>query len=102
MASKKIPRLPARFPAVKSSDEFDFPAIPSVNKALVWELAQREILRRRRARVYESAECFRGAQEWRMQSSDDALSQGPFGALSGAIVCHLEFAGTKPLFLMAA
>ena len=30
----------ARFPAVKSLDTFDFPAIPSVNKALVMELAQ--------------------------------------------------------------
>ena len=32
------PRPPA-FPAVKSLDTFDFPAIPSVNKALVMELA---------------------------------------------------------------
>ena len=30
----------ARFPAVKSLDAFDFPAIPSVNKVLVMELAR--------------------------------------------------------------
>ena len=29
----------ARFPAVKSLDTFDFPAIPSVNKSLVMEPA---------------------------------------------------------------
>ena len=37
----------ARFPAVKSLDTFDFPAIPSVNKALVMELARCEYVQRR-------------------------------------------------------
>ena len=37
----------ARFPAVKSLDTFDFPAIPSVNKALVMELARSEYIERR-------------------------------------------------------
>ena len=37
----------ARFPAVKSLDTFDFPAIPSVNKALVMELAHCEYVQRR-------------------------------------------------------
>ena len=37
----------ARFPAVKSLDTFDFPAIPSVNKALVLELASCEYIQRR-------------------------------------------------------
>ena len=37
----------ARFPAVKSLDSFDFPAIPSVNKALVMELARCEYVQRR-------------------------------------------------------
>ena len=37
----------ARFPAVKSLDTFDFLAIPSVNKALVMELARCEYLERR-------------------------------------------------------
>ena len=37
----------ARFPAVKSLDTFDFPAIPSVNKALVMELARCEYIQRR-------------------------------------------------------
>ena len=32
----------ARFPAVKSLDSFDFPAVPSLNKALVLELARSE------------------------------------------------------------
>ena len=37
----------ARFPAVKSLDTFDFPTIPSVNKALMMELAQCEYIQRR-------------------------------------------------------
>ena len=37
----------ARFPAVKSLDSFDFPAIPSLNKALVVELARGEYVERR-------------------------------------------------------
>ena len=37
----------ARFPAVKTFDTFDFPAIPSVNKALVMELARCEYVQRR-------------------------------------------------------
>ena len=37
----------ARFPAVKSLDTFDFTAIPSVNKALVVELARCEYIQRR-------------------------------------------------------
>ena len=37
----------ARFPSVKSLDSFDFPAIPSVNKALVMELARCEYVQRR-------------------------------------------------------
>ena len=34
----------ARFPAVKSLDTFDFPAIPSLNKTLVMELARCEYI----------------------------------------------------------
>ena len=37
----------ARFPAVKSLDSFDFPAIPSVNKASVMGLARCEYIQRR-------------------------------------------------------
>ena len=37
----------ARFPAVKSLDTFAFPAIPSLNKALVMELARCEYIQRR-------------------------------------------------------
>src|SRR3712207_663376 len=37
----------ARFPAVKGLDSFDFPAIPSLNKALVLELARGEYIERR-------------------------------------------------------
>ena len=37
----------ARFPAVKSLDTFDFTVIPSVNQALVMELARWEYIRRR-------------------------------------------------------
>ena len=38
---------PARFPAVKSLDTFDFLAIPSLNKALVMELARCEYIQTR-------------------------------------------------------
>ena len=37
----------ARFPTVKSLDSFDFKAIPSLNKALVLELARCEYVERR-------------------------------------------------------
>ncbi len=37
----------ARFPTVKSLDSFDFPAIPSLNKALVLELARGGYIERR-------------------------------------------------------
>ena len=37
----------ARFPAVKSLDSFDFLALPSLNKALVLELARSEYVPRR-------------------------------------------------------
>ena len=37
----------ARFPAVKSLDTFDFPAIPSVNKAMAVQLARYEYIQRR-------------------------------------------------------
>ena len=37
----------ARFPAVKSLDTFGFPAIPSVNKQLVMQLARCEYIQRR-------------------------------------------------------
>ena len=39
--------LAAQFPAVKSLDTFDFLAIPSLNKALVVELARCEYIERR-------------------------------------------------------
>ena len=37
----------ARFPVVKSLDSFDFKVIPSLNKALVLELARCEYIERR-------------------------------------------------------
>jgi DNA replication protein DnaC len=37
----------ARFPSVKSLDSYDFTALPSLNKALVLELARCEYLARR-------------------------------------------------------
>ena len=42
------PRIQAaRFPALKSLDTFYFPAIPSLNKALVMDLARCEYIQRR-------------------------------------------------------
>ena len=37
----------AKFPTVKSLDSFDFAALPSLNKALVMELARCEYVERR-------------------------------------------------------
>ena len=37
----------ARFPAVKTLDTFDFPAIPSLNKAMVMELTRCEYIQHR-------------------------------------------------------
>jgi DNA replication protein DnaC len=37
----------AKFPTVKSLDRFDFTALPSLNKALVMELARSEYVERR-------------------------------------------------------
>ena len=37
----------AKFPAVKTLDSFDFEALPSLNKALVMELARSEYVERR-------------------------------------------------------
>ena len=45
MAERRI--RAARFPAGKSLDTFDFPSIPSLNKALVMELARCEYIQRR-------------------------------------------------------
>ena len=45
MVERRI--LAAGFPAVKSLDTFDFPAIPSLNKALAMELARCEYIQRR-------------------------------------------------------
>ena len=39
--------MAARFPTVKSLDSFDFTALPSLNKALVMELARSEYVERR-------------------------------------------------------
>jgi DNA replication protein DnaC len=47
----------ARFPAVKSLDSYDFTALPSLNKALVLELARCEYLARRENAVTRSASC---------------------------------------------
>ena len=59
----------ARFPAVKSLDTFDFPAIPSVNKALVMELARCEYVQHREnviaalTRIHRWEACRRPAEE---------------------------------------
>ena len=45
----------ARFPAVKSLDTLDFPAIPSMNKALVMELARCEYIQEAGQRHHPSA-----------------------------------------------
>lgn len=45
--SQKLRLLRARFPVIKSLDNFDFSAIPSVNKALILELSRSSFIDRR-------------------------------------------------------
>jgi hypothetical protein len=45
----------AKFPTVKSLDSFDFAALPSLNKALVMELARSEYVERRENIISRSA-----------------------------------------------
>ena len=47
----------ARFPVVKSLDSFDFKVIPSLNKALVLELARCEYIERRENLIVSGAGC---------------------------------------------
>ena len=70
----------ARFPVVKSLDSFDFKVIPSLNKALVLELARCEYIERR-----ENLIALR--QQWDRQdphgprSRPGGLPEGPLGRL---------------------
>ena len=54
----------AHFPAVKSLDTFDFPAIPSVNKQLVMELARCEYIQRRESSPSATAAPARPTWPW--------------------------------------
>ena len=45
--SQKLRLLRARFPLIKTLDNFDFTAIPAVNKALVLELSRSRFIDRR-------------------------------------------------------
>ena len=66
----------ARFPAVKSLDTLDFPAIPSLNKALAMELARCEYIQRRgerhrrRQQRHRQDPCGPGAGSGRLPARD--------------------------------
>ena len=64
----------ARFPAVKSLDTFDFPAIPSLYKALVMELARCEYIERRENVIAVGNS---GIGKTRMALGASASSAGP-------------------------
>ena len=53
----------AKFPTVKSLDSFDFAALPSLNKALVMELARSEYVERRETRSATLAPA-RATSDW--------------------------------------
>ena len=76
----------ARFPAVKSLDTVDFPAIPSLYKALVMELARCEYIERRENIIAVGNS---GTGKTRMALGASASSAGP-GRLSARDVRRLH------------
>ena len=77
----------ARFPVVKSLDSFDFKVIPSLNKALVPELARCAYIERRENLHRAPREPHRARQQWdrqdphRPRSRPGGLPEGPLGRL---------------------
>ena len=76
----------ARFPTVKSLDAFDFLAIPSVNKALVMELARCEYIQGRENVIAVGNS---GTGKTRMALGASASSAGP-GSLPAGYVSGLH------------
>jgi DNA replication protein DnaC len=70
----------ARFPAVKSLDSYDFTALPSLNKALVLELARCEYLARRENVIALGKRRHR-QNPHRAGLGPCRLPKGPFGRL---------------------
>ena len=81
----------ARFPAVKSLDTFDFPSIPSVNKALVTELARCEYVQSRENVIAVGNS---GTGKTHVALGPSASSGGP-GRLSGGDVGGIHH-GRRP------
>ena len=70
----------ARFPVVKSLDSFDFKVIPSLNKALVLELARCEYIERRENLIALGKQWDR-QDPHRPRSRPGGLPEGPLGRL---------------------
>ena len=70
----------ARFPVVKSLDSFDFKVIPSLNKALVLELARCEYIERRENLIALGKQRHR-QDPHRPRSRLGGLPEGPLGRL---------------------
>ena len=70
----------ARFPVVKSLDSFDFKVIPSLNKALVLELARCEYIERRENLIALGNKWDR-QDPHRPRSRPGGLPEGPLGRL---------------------
>ena len=79
----------ARFPVVKSLDSFDFKVIPSLNKALVLELARCEYIERRENLIALGNKWHR-QDPHRPRSRPGGLPKGPLGRLH-----HRRRAGTR-------
>ena len=70
----------ARFPVVKSLDSFDFKVIPSLNKALVLELARCEYIERRE-NLIALGNSGTGKTHIALRSRPGGLPEGPLGRL---------------------
>ena len=70
----------ARFPVVKSLDAFDFKVIPSLNKALVLELARCEYIERRE-NLIALGNSGTGKTPHRPRSRSGGLPEGSLGGL---------------------
>jgi DNA replication protein DnaC len=72
----------AKFPTVKSLDSFDFMALPSLNKALVMELARSEYVERRENR-HRSRQLGHRQEPHRPRARPRRLPEGAVGRLHG-------------------
>ena len=77
----------ARFPTVKSLDSFDFAALPSLNKALVMELARCEYIERARER-HRPWQLRHGQEPHRARAGARRLPKASVGFTAAAAIVH--------------